>query len=317
MSETHSSPSTEPQKNLKRKRTRTLHESPQKSDGEENDTEIAFSCKMDNVKELVNILQCLSVAGKKDQICQCDINTEGFTLIVIGNSKFTQAQAVIHRDLFQAFECDDQGVSYGINLNTLLECLQINGTANLGTTALSMSFMPDTAIFKMTLEDQEGIFTSCEINTVFDDGHMEFEAIAQEFRQSREVCSVILKSENLKEVVSEMNDVPGATDAVFFINSELLRLSTSGPLNASDFEIPRKSQLFVHYECKEEEVEWSYSIRALTDAMRALNYAAETYLRLNEEGLMCIQHQITALNQDIYVDFLICANEIDEVVTQP
>mmetsp|Transcript_37001 Transcript_37001/g.64245 ORF Transcript_37001/g.64245 Transcript_37001/m.64245 type:complete len:320 (-) Transcript_37001:370-1329(-) len=279
-----------------------------------HEEDISFSCKMESIKELVTVLQCLQLnSGGKGQICQCQVDEAGFTFISVGRSKFTMAQAIIKGILFEAYQIDEENISFGINLSTFVECLQINGTSTLATTSVGMSFLPETSIFKMTLEDQEGIFTSCEINTVDDDGHLEFEAFAEEYQQYAEVCSVILKSVHFRDVISEMNDIPGAADVLVYLNAECFRLLVSGPLNSSEFELPSKSsELFVHFECKEEEVQWSYSIIALTDAMKALHSADETYIRINEQGVMCIQHQIKLTTENIFIDYLICANEIDD-----
>jgi hypothetical protein len=51
-------------------------------------------------------------------------------------------------------------------------------------------------------------------------------------------------------------------------------------------------QAFVVFECTEER-EWSYKLGALNQGMRALNVAKETYVRINEEGIMCVQHQVS------------------------
>jgi hypothetical protein len=47
----------------------------------------------------------------------------------------------------------------------------------------------------------------------------------------------------------------------------------------------------VHFECAEEH-EFSYQLAALNQGMRALSVAKETFVRINEEGIMCVQHQV-------------------------
>lgn len=39
-------------------------------------------------------------------------------------------------------------------------------------------------------------------------------------------------------------------------------------------------------------MQWEYPLNSLLHGMRALVVAAETYLRINDEGIMCIQHQV-------------------------
>jgi hypothetical protein len=42
-------------------------------------------------------------------------------------------------------------------------------------------------------------------------------------------------------------------------------------------------------------VQWEYPLQSLLQGMRALLVAAETYVRINDEGIMCIQHQVDDL----------------------
>jgi hypothetical protein len=47
--------------------------------------------------------------------------------------------------------------------------------------------------------------------------------------------------------------------------------------------------------------------------MRALVVANETYIRVNDEGVMCIQHQIDSPSgKKCFVDFLLLPNNSDE-----
>jgi len=38
--------------------------------------------------------------------------------------------------------------------------------------------------------------------------------------------------------------------------------------------------------------QWEYPLLSLLHGMKALVVAAETYIRINSDGLMCIQHQV-------------------------
>jgi hypothetical protein len=69
----------------------------------------------------------------------------------------------------------------------------------------------------------------------------------------------------------------------------------------------------VHFDCTEPR-SWCYSLAALNHGMRALAVAKETYLRINEEGIMCVQHQVenNVSGQSTFIDFLCLAEEEDE-----
>ncbi len=60
------------------------------------------------------------------------------------------------------------------------------------------------------------------------------------------------------------------------------------------------------------QAKWTYQLAALDSGMRALTFAAETYFRLNDDGIMCIQHQLPMKDGNFsFVDFLILADVED------
>ena len=61
------------------------------------------------------------------------------TFVVSGKAKYTQAQAVLESSLFQDYYCGE-GAKFGINLTTLLECLQIFGPGSLAQTSVCMAY---------------------------------------------------------------------------------------------------------------------------------------------------------------------------------
>lgn len=61
------------------------------------------------------------------------------TLVVSGKAKYTQAQGCLDHSLFQEYDCVE-GAKFGINLTTLLECLQIFGPGSLAQTSVSMAY---------------------------------------------------------------------------------------------------------------------------------------------------------------------------------
>lgn len=67
------------------------------------------------------------------------VTSESMTLVVSGRAKYTQAQGVLESRLFQEYDCVE-GAKFGINLTTLLECLQIFGPGSLAQTSVSMAY---------------------------------------------------------------------------------------------------------------------------------------------------------------------------------
>ncbi|CAN0326418.1 unnamed protein product, partial [Hapterophycus canaliculatus] len=69
--------------------------------------------------------------------------------------------------------------------------------------------------------------------------------------------------------------------------------ATSAPGGTSEIDFPKTSEAFVCFECSAPRVSWTYLMTGMDTGMRALPHANETYFRVNEEGILCIQHQVT------------------------
>ena len=71
-----------------------------------------------------------------------------------------------------------------------------------------MEFLADRALFELTLEEA-GIFTTCRLPTIETDENTSesWSEMTTAFTTSQEVCKAILKSENLKEALYELQDL--------------------------------------------------------------------------------------------------------------
>jgi hypothetical protein len=281
----------------------------------DDDAPALFSCRLGCARDLATMLSCLSHGSRKEQHALVEVNVEGLSVIVAGRAKTTQAQGTLAKDIFSAYECEQDGGRFVLNLTALLDCLQIFGLTTLGTVALAMAYYPDLAMLKLSLEEGQD-FTSCELRTLDEDGMEdedgEFAAHAKAFRGSPEVARCIIKSESLKEAFQELSDLPGAATMTIRVSqtSPHFRLASGGSMGCSEIEFPKRSEAFVHFECDVPKVEWTYQLRALESGMRALNFACETYFRFNDVGILCVQHQIPMTGgKSCFVDFIFVADE--------
>eukprot|EP00953_Heterococcus_sp_UTEX-ZZ885_P014464 8180-Heterococcus_DN1.PRE.3 len=62
-------------------------------------------------------------------------------------------------------------------------------------------------------------------------------------------------------------------------------------MGTSSINFSRTSEAFILYEPNIPAFRWTYALSALEGGMRALSFAQETYIRISNEGIMCIQHQ--------------------------
>ncbi len=55
--------------------------------------------------------------------------------------------------------------------------------------------------------------------------------------------------------------------------------------------VPRNSNVYVLFRCLQD-LSWSYPLKSFLLGMKALLVAKETFIRINADGIMCIQHQV-------------------------
>ena len=238
---------------------------------------------------------------------------------------------------------------FRLSLRTLLECLQVFGPGSLHQTDLHMSYAPGAARFRLQLEEH-GVLTTCEIATVDDGADADGRAddggagidLVEAYHATPEAAKAIMRSEPLREVMADLDQgISGAAHvALAFVPGPArarLELAAEGTQGRLRIEVPKSSELFQLFETVEEPGaaagapaasapaaaasgaparrtwSWRYSISTLLLGMRALSIASETFLRINAQGVMLLQHLVeTGTGQKCYVDFLALSVEPDE-----
>lgn len=102
-------------------------------------SEPSFSCRLEDLKSLVDLLSCLYVDISKDSECDIEVTPESFFLKVSGKGRSCQGRASIAIGLFDEFQCAVEGVTFTVSLSVLVDCLKLFG-ASLETTTAAMSY---------------------------------------------------------------------------------------------------------------------------------------------------------------------------------
>lgn len=68
------------------------------------------------------------------------------------------------------------------------------------------------------------------------------------------------------------------------------------------FTFNRTSSAFVSFRCGNP-VRFSYPLKSFILGMKALNVAKETYIRINGDGMMCVQHQVISIFVENHIQF--------------
>jgi hypothetical protein len=272
-----------------------------------------FSCRTETIKDVIEVLSCLYVNMKKDNICEVEGSPEGLAFVVEGSAKSTQVRATLKNELFDNYHADGSGIRLSLNLTQLLDCLFLFGSSS-DTTILTMTYCSDDGIFKLMLEDS-GILTTCDIVTLVVDDASDRHDLFVSYHDNQEEASCVVKSEFLREIFQDINEVAGATAVKIALYKKEMVISTMGSGDSvCDMAIPSTSEAFISFQCaRSKGVSWIYPLASIQLGTKALSVASETCLQVNSEGVMMIQHQILSKQgkSDTFVDFLAFAEADD------
>lgn len=263
-----------------------------------------FSCKADSTDLLATVLNTL--LWDKDQVVLVDVSSAGLRFTVQKN-KTMKAKAYLKSSCFQAFELSDpeQDLRFTLSLSVFLHCLQVFGVSS----HMQMSFDQSGSAVSLILED-DGVITECEIRTLEDVDSADFN-----FRGSPIAARTVIKSTFLKECFSEL-DVPGADGISIHMmpRAPFLSMSVKGDNTSVEVDFPsdQSSEVFTEFECRTLASN-TYSLSMIRPCIKALAKAENTNLRMNEDGMLSMQHVIPTRDGIFtnWVEFLLCAQEQD------
>jgi len=267
----------------------------QKMEEPEEEDIPAFACKVDSTEILINLLSTLLFS--KDQLIVCKFVPAGMKFLVEKDSVL-RAKAYIKSSCFQEYFLpeDVEEVGVTLNLSILLECLQVFGSSS----HMHMSYMGEGAAVCLILEDA-GVITQCEIRTLDLQGPNELEF---NFRTSPIAARAVVKSQFLKDCFGEM-DVAGASDITvhFTETAPFLSMAVKGDSSRVQIDFPndKNSEVFTEFECKSD-ISSSFSLTLIRPVIRALVKAESTNLRVNEQGMLSMQHLVGGMSGNTWVE---------------
>ena len=286
------------------------------SSEEDAEEAMSFTCRTELVSDMSNVLSSLLSSNvKDDRPCLIEATSQSLNFVVTGRAKSTQARASLSKDLFDDYQIESDGspIRLALHLSKLIDCLLLFGASD--TTTATISFSTIDSIFRVTLEDS-GIHTTCNLTSLCtDEDEEEKSNFFAAFSESEEEWSMLIKSDPLKEAMQELLDVSGANSVRMELKRQGVNLSTMGVGECMcEIDIPRQSDAFLSYVRSGEgtgTVVWTYSLSSIHLGMKALGVAKETYIRINVEGMICIQHQVTTKDgRDNFIDICSSADEV-------
>ncbi|KAG7378728.1 ssDNA endodeoxyribonuclease [Phytophthora pseudosyringae] len=299
-----------------------------------------LTCTSESVKILVTLLSCLA-PGKRDQRVRCDVDRRGLLFTGHSKGKSLQIKTSIGRELFESYKFDAAGpeaaeqeqdededavqLSFALNVNLLIDCLSMFGPAALATTSLRMTYEPESASLLLVVEDS-GVMCECSMQVLEheggDLGQLEFESA---FEQSAVVARCIIQSEPLRDAFAELYDLPSAASVTIAMadadsrspddasEAKCLSLSATSETGSCVIDFAPTSSAFIEFSCAPSS-EGAYGgscaatfhVAVLQQAFKALAHSNETFLRMNGDGFLSIQHMVESGSGDkAFVDALI------------
>jgi len=210
-------------------------------------------------------------------------------------------------------------------------------------TGMRMTYIGEGHPISLTLsEDANGPVTTCNINTLEPEAHLELD-----FDDDEKLVQVIMKSSWLSEALSELDNscdkltvicspptqplpftstVPSEADPARAERQSLvrdmgsratLRLLGTSAYGSTEIDYPNDRDVLQTFEC-EDSVQFSYRFSHIAKISRALQGSRMASLRMNEEGVMSLQLMMPAVrgkeseNATAFIEFRCLALSEDE-----
>ncbi|KAJ7826646.1 Rad1-domain-containing protein [Mycena leptocephala] len=242
---------------------------------------------------------------------------------------------------------EEDNSAFEIPLNTLIECLNIFGTA--GSSGSAASAGGTTGKYNKwkragddsdqegddgahgrrnsNAEDAAGPTTTCEITTYEAEPHLQLP-----FESDRMVLKIILKSSWLRDALSELD--PSCDKLTFIGNpppavvtsgkqrqqprtgsgTPMLRIQAAGTFGSTEMDYPNDRDVLETFECT-----GPYRFGHISRTLRALQSSTKTSLRIDDEGLLSLQFLMPSAKakseaaSDAFIEFRCLALD-DELV---
>ena len=275
-----------------------------------------FSCTVENIKKLSDLISCLHVSGNKvdaSLICSIEITTDQFALTTTNRSKTYQACVNLDQSFFENYFCKSEKINVSVNLNLLLESFHVLNSTN-DSVKCTIIYKEAESLLILSFEES-GIYVTINITTIHTDGNEGFQPDdIQKMTEDDDKCTIILKSDILKDAFHELIDYYNAKSVTIEINIEsgLLILSTITTIGVCVLKFTKTSpDSIVAFTCSSS-LTFSYSIESFLSANRSLAIATETQLCMRSNGFLQLLNRVEddKEGQDAYIDFLVFPQDV-------
>ncbi|KAI8783251.1 cell cycle checkpoint protein RAD1 [Biomphalaria glabrata] len=274
---------------------------------DDDDSQYLLVAKLDNARNVSNILKAIHF---KD-IATVIASPLGLK-VTVEDAKCVQANAFIQESIFHHYHIKEDQLAFKINLTVLLECLTIFGssaTTPSGNTTLKMCYAGYGCPLILMLEE-DGVLTDCSLKTLEPDEVLDFD-----FSSANVVNKIIMKSECLKEVFSELDTTSEVLQILISPDQPYLQFSTFGNAGSTHSSFPKDSEMVESFLSNQTQTN-RYKISLLKPSVKALNLSTRISIRTDSRGFLSLQYMIkTEDGQICFVEYY-CAPD-EEITDDP
>ena len=256
----------------------------------------------------------------------CFVSREQSTWFISGNgikvtvedAKCVQSNAFIKSDIFSEFELkpgrgDEEGsddLSFSINLNVVIECLNMFGGVgageNLGANpCLKICYAGYGHPFILLLEEQ-GVINDSQIKTREPEDPLDFN-----FANANIVSKIILNSDAFKDVFSELDTSSDYIEFIVTPEPRSLTILTSGPAGEASIIVPESSdmvELFTYD--SETQSHAKYRLSLMRHGIKPLTLSEKVSVRMDDRDFLCLQYMVRTDQGPAFLEYY-CAPEED------
>jgi len=274
------------------------------------DAQYAFVARIDNVKLLAKLLRAIEFRTRSTWF----ISGNGIK-VTVEDAKCVQTNAFIKSEIFQEFilrpgrgdEPGSDDLSFCVNLNIVLECLNMFGGVGAGSDGLlsapSLKLCYSGYGHPLILYlEEHGVVTDCQINTREADECLDFN-----FANANVISKIIMKSEHLKEVFSELDSNSELVEFVASPSPPHFTISTKGACGDCTVEIPDNSDIvetFVSSSISSAR----YKLASLKHGIKPLTLSEKVSVRMDSRDFLCLQYMVRTDDGPAFLEFY-CAPE--------
>ncbi|KAK8814184.1 hypothetical protein WA158_008046 [Blastocystis sp. Blastoise] len=259
------------------------------------------SLSIDSVQPMLRVLNTMSKGDKNEQL-SCEFSNSGLFFTVIDRSKTLQVNAHFAKEKFLEFIFEGQSDSITVSYMEFIQCLSIYGNEKSANTKLTLIYSSSEGLVQLKL-DESGITSLCNIKTMMGTNiDIDFPSI---FNSTTANNKCILESSTLDCGVSDIYRIKdGKSIGIQFTENGLNILSDDSLFAKCTIFFKSDNSGIISYSSENDHI-YRYNREFFLRCMNTLSISLRSYIRINQEGMMCIQHMIGDDTNNLYTDFFL------------